>query len=120
MDASTYVLVLITPINIALNVYFVHHTDFGLYGSPIALAFTFTFAFFFLMIYTAYSPTHTRNKTWGGLRLRAVLEPRSCLTFIKLAFPGILMFGSEWYVSGLLICHCRNSPQPPLSPSAIS
>jgi len=106
MDASTYVLVLITPINIALNVYFVHHTDLGLYGSPIALAFTFTFAFFFLIIYTAYSPTHTLNKTWGGLRLRAVLDARSCLTFLQLALPGIVMFGSEWYV--LLIRYCRH------------
>jgi hypothetical protein len=112
MDASTYVLVLITPINIALNVYFVHHTDLGLYGSPIALAFTFTFAFFFLIIYTAYSPTHTLNKTWGGLRLRAALDARSCFTFLQLALPGILMFGSEWYVSGLLIRCCRHSRRP--------
>ena len=98
MDASTYVLVLITPINIALNVYFVHHTDFGLYGSPIALACTFSFAFLFLIIYTAYSPTHARNQTWGGLQLRAVLDCRSCIAFLQLALPGILMFGSEWCV----------------------
>jgi len=120
MDASTYVLVLITPINIALNVYFVHHTDFGLYGSPIALAFTFSFAFFFLIIYTAYSPTHTRNKTWGGLRLRAVLEPRSCLTFIKLAFPGILMFGSEWIAFEIVaLAAARLGPVPLAAQSII-
>src|SRR6266850_2145437 len=94
------------------RVYFVHHTDLGLYGSPIALAFTFTFAFFFLIIYTAYSPTHTLNKTWGGLRLRAVLDARSCLTFLQLALPGILMFGSEWCVSGLLIRYCRHLRLP--------
>lgn len=99
MDASTYVLILITPINIALNLYFVLCTDFGIYGSPIALSFTFSFAFFFLIIYTAYSPTHTRNQTWGGLQLRAALDARSCIAFLKLALPGILMVGTEWCVS---------------------
>jgi MATE family multidrug resistance protein len=98
MDASTYVLILVTPINIALNVYFVHHTDLGLYGSPIALACTFSFAFLFLILYTAYSPTHTRNQTWGGFQLHTVLDARSCIAFLKLALPGILMFGSEWCV----------------------
>lgn len=98
MDASTYVLLFITPINVALNVYFVHYTDFGIYGSPIALSFTFSFAFFFLIIYTAYSPTHAQNGTWGGFQLRAVLDARSCITFLKLALPGILMVGTEWCV----------------------
>jgi MATE family multidrug resistance protein len=96
MDASTYVLIFISPINVALNVYFVHYTDFGIYGSPIALSFTFSFAFFFLVIYTAYSPTHAQNGTWGGFQLRAVLDARSCITFLKLAIPGILMVGTEW------------------------
>lgn len=96
MDASTYVLIFITPINVALNVYFVHYTDFGIYGSPIALSFTFSFAFFFLIIYTAYSPAHKQNGTWGGLQLRAVLDTRSCIALLKLALPGILMVGTEW------------------------
>jgi MATE family multidrug resistance protein len=99
MDASTYVLILITPVNVALNVYFVHYTDFGIYGSPIALSFTFSFAFFFLIIYTAYSPAHKQNGTWGGLQLRAVLDARSCIALLKLALPGILMVGTEWYVT---------------------
>jgi Na+-driven multidrug efflux pump len=99
MDASTYVLIFITPINVALNVYFVHYTDFGIYGSPIALSFTFSFAFFFLIIYTAYSPAHKQNGTWGGLQLRAVLDARSCIALLKLALPGILMVGTEWCVT---------------------
>lgn len=99
MDASTYVLILITPINVVLNVYFVHYTEFGIYGSPIALSFTFSFAFFFLIIYTAYSPAHKQNGTWGGFQLRAVLDPRSCIALLKLALPGILMVGTEWCVT---------------------
>jgi len=115
MDASTYVLILVTPINIALNVYFVHHTDLGLYGSPIALACTFSFAFFFLILYTAYSPTHTRNQTWGGLQLRTVLDARSCIAFLNLAFPGILMFGSEWCVLAFVTAV---TPHNALSPNS--
>ena len=108
MDASTYVLLFITPINVALNVYFVHYTDFGIYGSPIALSFTFSFAFFFLIIYTAYSPAHKQNGTWGGFQLRTVLDARSCIALLKLALPGILMVGTEWCV-----IHC---PQPFFTP----
>jgi multidrug resistance protein, MATE family len=98
MDASSHVLIVISPINVALNVYFVHHTRFGINGSPIALSFTFWLAFLFLVLYTACSPTHTRNQTWGGLQLRAALDLRSCIAFLKLALPGILMVGSEWCV----------------------
>ena len=104
MDASTYVLILITPINVALNVYFVHYTEFGIYGSPIALSFTFSFAFFFLIIYTAYSPTHAQNGTWGGFQLRAALDARSCIIFLKLAVPGIVMVGTEWCVFWVHVC----------------
>jgi len=106
MDASSCMLILVSPINIALNIYFVHFTDFGIYGSPIALSFTFSFAFFFLIIYTAYSPTHARNQTWGGFQLRAALDARSCIAFLKLALPGILMFATEWCVG--VSRHCRH------------
>ncbi|KAI9507761.1 MOP flippase [Russula earlei] len=119
MDASTYMLILVTPINIALNVYFVHYTDFGIYGSPIALAFTFSFAFFFLIIYTAYSPTHTRNQTWGGLQLRAVLDARSCTAFLKLALPGILMFATEWIAFEIVALAAARLGAVPLAAQSI-
>ncbi|KAH9976445.1 MATE efflux family protein [Lactifluus volemus] len=96
MGASTHVLIVIFPINLVLNVYFVHYSSFGINGSPIALSLTFWLAFLFLIMYTACSPTHTLNQTWGGFQLRAALDPRSCIAFLKLALPGILMVGSEW------------------------
>jgi multidrug resistance protein, MATE family len=98
MGASTHVLIVIFPINLVLNVYFVHYSSFGINGSPIALSLTFWLAFLFLIMYTACSPTHTLNQTWGGFQLRAALDPRSCIAFLKLALPGILMVGSEWCV----------------------
>lgn len=96
MDASTYVLIIISPINVALNLYFVHYARFGIIGSPIALSLTFWLAFLFLIMYTVCSPTHTRNQTWGGLQFQAVFNARACIEFLKLALPGILMVGTEW------------------------
>jgi len=105
-------LILITPINIALNIYFMHYTDFGIYGLSITLSFTFFFAFFFLIIYTAYSPTHRQNGTWGSLQLHTVLDTQSCITFLKLALLGILMVGTEWCITPYL-------PPSPLFPGDI-
>lgn len=99
---------IVTPINIAPNVCFVHYSDLGLYDLP-SLACTFYFAFF--IVYTFYSPTLTRNQTWGALQLRAVLGARSCITFVKLPLPGILMFGPKWCV---LTFRHYDSSQPPL------
>ncbi|KAI0253650.1 MATE efflux family protein [Lactifluus subvellereus] len=70
--------------------------DASTHRLAIALSLTYWLAFLFLIMYTAWSPTHTRNQTWGGLQLRATLDPRSCVTFLKLALPGILMVESEW------------------------
>jgi MATE family multidrug resistance protein len=51
-----------------------------------------------LALYTAFSPTHTRNGTWGGIKIKTVLDPKSCIVFLRLALPGILMVGTEWYI----------------------
>ncbi|PPQ74024.1 hypothetical protein CVT24_012620 [Panaeolus cyanescens] len=77
MGASTMILIIVSPINIVLNIYFIHYTPLGLLGSPVAVSIT-------------------GNGTWGGLQIRAVLDPRSCYEFLKLALPGILMVGTEW------------------------
>jgi len=98
MGASTLVLIIISPVNIALNIWLVHYTPLRLLGSPAALSITYWLCFILLAVVTALSPVHKRNRTWGGLQLRAVLDFRSCITFLKLALPGILMVGTEWYV----------------------
>ncbi|KAH8082014.1 MATE efflux family protein [Cristinia sonorae] len=96
MRASTIALVLVAPVNIALNIILIHYTPLGFLGSPVAVAITYWLCFFVLIILTYISPTFHRNKTWEGLQLRAVLDPRSCWEFIKLAVPGIFMVGTEW------------------------
>ncbi|KIK65104.1 hypothetical protein GYMLUDRAFT_240421 [Collybiopsis luxurians FD-317 M1] len=96
MRASTIILLVVSPINIGLNIGLVHYTSLGLFGSPIALTIVYWLAFLLLGVMIAFSPTHRRNGTWGGLQFRAVLQWRSCATFFRLALPGILMVGTEW------------------------
>ena len=98
MDASTRVLLVISPINAGLNIALVHFTPLGIHGTPIAVSITYWLAFALLALYTARSPEHRRNQTWAGLQLRIVLDPWGCLAFLKLALPGVLMVGTEWLV----------------------
>jgi len=98
MGASTIVLAVISPINVALNIALIHYTTLGLLGSPVALSITYWLSFFLLMLITYVSPSHTRNGTWGGIQPTTVMDIRSCFLFLKLAVPGILMVGTEWSV----------------------
>lgn len=99
MRASTAVLILVFPVNVGISIALIHHTPLGLLGSPLALSITYWLSFCLLSLYTTFSPTHRRNGTWGGFQLKAVLDFKSCFVFLKLAIPGILMVGTEWYAS---------------------
>ena len=98
MRASTYVLLAVAPVNLALNVYFIHYTPLGLLGSPAAISVTYWLCFSLLSLYTYLSPTHRRNQTWIGIHLSTVFDIKSCAYFLKLAIPGIFMVGTEWQV----------------------
>jgi len=92
------VLVVVFPINVVVSIALIHHTPLGLLGSPLALSVTYWLSFGLLALYTTFSPTHRKNRTWGGIDIKAVLDLNSCVIFLKLALPGILMVGTEWYV----------------------
>ena len=98
MRASTYVLVAVAPVNLAVNVFLVHHTRLGLLGSPLAISITFWLSFLALALVTYSSHTHRKNGTWAGFQPGLVFDSRSCAYFLKLAIPGILMVGTEWCV----------------------
>lgn len=98
MGASTRVLVMIFPVNVALNIVLILHTPLGLLGAPVALSIVYWLLFLLLGLMTYMNPVHEQNGTWGGLNLKAALDPRSCGAFLKLALPGILMVGTEWWV----------------------
>ena len=96
IHAPTVVLLAVFPINVALNVALVHYTSLGIMGTPLAVSLTFYIAFTLLALYTARSSQHRKNQTWGGFRLRVIFNFRGCLSFTKLALPGVLMVGTEW------------------------
>ncbi|KAL5511233.1 ERC1_4 [Sanghuangporus vaninii] len=96
MRLSTLALIIVSPINLALNILFVHHTPLRLLGSPLALSLTYWLAFMILVILTVLSPQHKQNETWGGFRLREALDLTGIRRFLKLSLPGILMVGTEW------------------------
>ena len=98
MALSTIVLCIVSPVNVLLNIALIHYTPLRLWGSAVALSITYWLSFGLLALFTIYSPVHNRNKTWGGIHLRAVFEFQSCVRFLKLALPGILMVGTEWCV----------------------
>ena len=97
MGASTLILIVVSPINLALNVFLVHFSPLGLFGSPLATSISYWLCFIFLGVWTYCSPIHKRNGTWGGIQIKTVLNPLSCYQFLKLALPGILMVGTEWF-----------------------
>ncbi|KAG1823134.1 MATE efflux family protein [Suillus variegatus] len=96
MKAATWVLIIVSPINIALNIFLVHYTSLGMLGCPVALSITYWCAFFLLIAMTSMSSVHKQNATWGGFQPKAVFNIESCVEFLKLALPGILMVGTEW------------------------
>lgn len=99
MRASTIVLILVSPINLVLNIFLVHYTPLGMLGCPVALSITYWLCFVLLILVTSLSPTHKANATWGGLQPRTAMNWNSCFGFLKLALPGILMVGTEWCVN---------------------
>ncbi|KAJ3551743.1 hypothetical protein NM688_g4529 [Phlebia brevispora] len=99
MRAASLVLIIVAPVNLLLNIFLVHFTPLGFLGSPLAISITYWLCFFLLALFTALSPTHKSNATWAGLQFGTVMDPRSCIEFLKLAIPGILMVGTEWCVT---------------------
>ena len=96
MQAATGVLLAVAPVNALLNIALVHHTPLGFLGSPVAISVTYWLCFLLLVATTAMSSRHKSNQAWGGFQLAVVVDHRSCMEFLKLAVPGILMVGTEW------------------------
>lgn len=84
------------PVNVVLNIYLVHHTSLGYLGAPVAMTISYWLCFGVLVIFSIYSPSLRKNETWGGVQLRAALNPKDVTAFLKLAVPGIIMVGTEW------------------------
>ncbi|KAG0164845.1 hypothetical protein DFQ28_009547 [Apophysomyces sp. BC1034] len=93
MKASTYVLMIASPLNFCMNYVLVYCEPFklGYIGAPLATSFSYWFMLIMLLGYIKY---FDGKEAWGGWT-------RECLTgwwaFLRLAIPGILMVCSEWW-----------------------
>ncbi|KAI8146084.1 mate-domain-containing protein [Fennellomyces sp. T-0311] len=90
MHAGTYVLLICSPINLALNYLFVWQWNYGFIGAPIATSITYWLMFILLIGYIAFIDG---SAAWGGFSRRAF---QNWVPFLKLVGPGILMVGTEW------------------------
>ncbi|RAH64595.1 MATE family efflux transporter [Aspergillus aculeatinus CBS 121060] len=87
---STYVLLLVAPINIGLNYLLCNIWGFGLLGAPVATGLCYWLCFGLLALYTALVAGH---ECWGGLSREAF---QNMGIFVRLTVLGILHVGAEW------------------------
>lgn len=91
MQAGTYVLLVTSPLNLALNYVLIYPFGMGLLGAPLATGITYWISFGFLVLYTWKI---NGWQCWGGFSKDALsgLWPMT-----KLAIGGVLMIGTEWW-----------------------
>ena len=88
MRPGTYVLLIISPINIGLNILFTQR--FGLLGAPIATGISYWLSFLLLVIYAQY----VGLKSWGGFSIQAF---QNITPLLRLALLGVIHVGSEYW-----------------------
>lgn len=91
MQASTYVLMIVSPLNLALNYALVYPLNMGFIGAPLATSFSYWLMLVLLICYIKFVDG---KEAWGGWS-------RECLTgwwpFLKLSIPSLLMITAEWW-----------------------
>ncbi|MBE3048912.1 MATE family efflux transporter, partial [Candidatus Bathyarchaeota archaeon] len=91
MRPGTYVLLIISPLNAALNYLFCYTFEIGLLGAPIATGISYWISFALLLLYTRFV---AGSECWGGWSRGAFSNMG---TFAHLAFMGIIHVGTEWW-----------------------
>lgn len=91
MRAGSYVLLITSPINVALNYIFVYTFNLGLIGAPIATGISYWLSFFLLVLYARFV---AGSKAWGGWSRSSF---QNMGTFARLAALGVIHVGTEWW-----------------------
>lgn len=118
--ATTYVLLIVAPMNILMNYLFVWRFGWGYIGAPIAVVVTQNLLPLFLFLYVWLVDG---SQCWGGFSKRAFtnwgeslvcriphfhcklpsrLTNTSLGPMIRLALPGMIMVGAEWFAFEIL------------------
>lgn len=91
MRPGTYVLIITSPLNAALNYLFVYPFRLGLLGAPLATGLSYWISLLLLILYARFV---AGSACWGGWS-------RDCFTnlatFSRLALLGIVHVGTEWW-----------------------
>jgi multidrug resistance protein, MATE family len=98
MQATSYVLIIVSPINVILNYALVwwEPMALGFIGAPIATNIANWLTLIFSILYIKYIDGY---QAWGGWT-RACLDDWS--SFTRLAIPGILTACADWWVYELI------------------
>ncbi|KAG0219052.1 hypothetical protein BGX31_011421, partial [Mortierella sp. GBA43] len=93
MHASTYVLLVASPVNMILNYVLVwnKYVGIGFMGAPIATSIAYWIMLILLVAYIRFADGH---QGWGGWTWEALTGWHA---FLKLAIPGVLMVCTEWW-----------------------
>lgn len=91
MQAGSYVLLITSPLNLALNYVMIYTFGMGLLGAPLATGITYWLSFGLLAIYTWKVDGY---QCWGGFSREAL---KGLWPMTKLATNGVLMIGTEWW-----------------------
>lgn len=102
---STYVLLLAAPLNLIMNILFVH--SYGYVGAPIAVAINYWVMAIGLFLFTYWFVDETNTvtgihplKCWRGLDLKNAAN--DWLQLISLAIPGLIMLEAEFLAFEIL------------------
>lgn len=91
MRPGTYVLLITSPLNAAINYLFIYKFKMGLIGAPIATGISYWISFLLLAAYAIF----VRGwESWGGWSRKCL---RNLGTFSRLALLGIFHVGTEWW-----------------------
>ncbi|KAG0250209.1 hypothetical protein BG011_008575 [Mortierella polycephala] len=93
MHASTYVLLIASPINVFLNYVLVwnKYIGIGYIGAPIATSISYWNMLILLLLYIRFIDGY---QGWGGWTRDSLTGWRA---FMKLALPGVMMVCTEWW-----------------------
>jgi multidrug resistance protein, MATE family len=113
MHASSYVLLITSPINVVLNYLFVYTFKFGVLGAPAATGITYWLSFLGLVLYARFVDG---SKPWGGWSKRAF---RGWGIFSQLALLGFLMVGTEWLAFEIITIEAGKLGTIPLAAQSV-
>lgn len=91
MRPGTYVLLVTSPVNAALNYLFVYTFKFGLLGAPMATGISYWLSFLLLLAYARFI---SGWECWGGWSRKSY---QSIGIFTRLALSGVIQVGTEWW-----------------------